>query len=109
MTTFALPGNWNASDGATLSLGQVTDSFTVSVNGHAVPVDQVSASADIGAYLHAGANQLVVRVATTVNNRLAQLDASVAKRGLIQDYGLVGPVVVTPYAQAVVWKDSARH
>jgi hypothetical protein len=23
--------------------------------------------------------------------------------------GLVGPVVVTPYAQAVVWKDPARH
>jgi alpha-L-rhamnosidase/Glycosyl hydrolases family 2, sugar binding domain len=102
-TTFQLPASWNARDGAALSLGQVTDSFTVAVNGHAVPVDQVSAAGDISQYLKPGANQLTVRVATTLNNRLFALDASVAKRGLIQNYGLIGPVTVTPYGQAVVW------
>jgi hypothetical protein len=38
-------------------------------------------------------------VATTLNNRLAKIDASVAKRGLVQPNGLVGPVVLTPYVQ----------
>jgi hypothetical protein len=95
-TTFTLPQNWDSRNGAVLSLGQVTDSFDIAVNGHAVPADQISATADLGDYLHAGTNDLTVRVATTLNNRLYQLDSSVAARGLIQNYGLVGPVVLSP-------------
>lgn len=97
-TTVTLPADWKrGSEGATLSLGQVTDSFRVSVNGTDVPVDQLSAKADVSAALHAGVNTLSVRVATTLNNRLYSLDTAVANRGLIQDYGLVGPVALTPY------------
>jgi hypothetical protein len=104
-TRFELPRNWDSSGyGATLSLGQVTDSFDVWVNGQAVAIDQISATADIRPYLRAGENWLTVRVATTLNNRLAALDASVKARGLIQNYGLIGPVTVIPYRQAVVYQ-----
>ena len=101
-TTFNLP----ALSGAMLSLGEVFDTFTVTVNGHAVAVHQLSAETDIGPYLKAGENTIVVRVATTLNNRLAKIDTEVANRGLIQPYGLVGPVRLMPYATAPVW--SAR-
>jgi hypothetical protein len=80
-----------------LDLGEVFDSFTLSVNGRDVPVNQVSAIVEAGTFLHAGANTLAIRVATTLNNRLSSLDPAVAKRGLIQEYGLIGPVVVTPH------------
>ncbi|MFF5288629.1 glycosyl hydrolase [Paractinoplanes globisporus] len=101
-TTVTLPASWSRADGATLDLGRVTDTFTLTVNGHAVAVDQIGASADLGPYLHAGANTIAVRVATTLNNRLAALDAAVRNRGVIQNYGLVGPVVLSPYRQEVV-------
>jgi hypothetical protein len=35
---------------------------------------------------------------------LADLDSDVANRGIVQPYGLVGPVRLTPYTQAAVWK-----
>ena len=83
----------------------MTDSFAFMVNGQPVGIDQVSPTVDIGPYLHAGVNTLVVRVATTFNNRLAALDTAVRNRGVIQNYGLVGPVVLTPYRQAIVWTE----
>jgi hypothetical protein len=107
-TTFDLPARWSGNDGARLSLGEVFDTFTLTVNGQPVPIDQIGAEGDLGPYLKAGRNTLVVRVATTLNNRLAKIDDDVANRGLVQPYGLVGPVVLTPYAQAVVWKNP-RH
>ncbi len=104
-TTFQLPAGWNTEDwGAGLDLGRVTDTFRVTVNGHAVPMDQVNPTADLRPYLRAGANTLTVRVATTLNNRLAALDTAVRNRDVIQEYGLIGPVVVTPYKQIRVWK-----
>jgi hypothetical protein len=101
-TTFELPYGWTASHGAILSLGEVFDSFTVAVNGKAVTIDQISAEADIGRYLKPGRNTIAVRVATTLNNRLAKLDETVARRGLTQRYGLIGPVVVTPYRGSAI-------
>jgi hypothetical protein len=103
VTTFDLPSDWSAAHGARLSMGEVFDSFTVTVNGQPAPVDQLSAETDITPWLKPGRNTLEVRVATTLNNRLANLDEDVANRGLKQPYGLVGPVVVTPYGRAVVW------
>jgi len=47
----------------------VTDTFALTVNGQAIPIDQIHPVVDLGAYLHAGANTIVVRVATTYNNR----------------------------------------
>lgn len=103
-TTFQLPATWDASYGALLSLGRVTDSFVLTLNGIEVKLDQISAMADISKYLKPGDNQILVRVATTLNNQLAVLDKDVADRGLTQNYGLIGPVVLTPFRQAVVWK-----
>jgi hypothetical protein len=107
VTSFDLPAGWTARDGATLSLGDVFDSFTLTVNGKLVPVDQLSAEAEVGRYLTTGRNTIAVRVATTLNNRLASIDDSTAKRGLVQHYGLLGPVVLTPYAQAAIATQSA--
>jgi hypothetical protein len=107
-TTFDLPGSWNAANGAKLSLCEVFDTFTVTVNGQRVSIDQIGAEGDISAYLKPGRNSLIVRVATTLNNRLASIDEEVRNRGLIQPYGLVGPVRVTPYATAIVWRKPVR-
>ena len=101
-TTVNLPFEWSVEHGAVLSLGEVFDSFTLEVNGTEVPMDQLSAEADIGQYLRAGANTIAVRVATTLNNRLEVLDEGVAKRGIVQPYGLVGPVVLTPYIRVAL-------
>jgi hypothetical protein len=102
-TTFDLPSGWTGANGAWLSLGEVFDSFTLTVNGKAIPSDQLSAEANVGPYLKAGRNTIAVRIATTLNNRLAKIDDDVARRGLVQPYGLVGPVVLTPYRQVTVW------
>jgi len=103
-TTVDMPAGWNSANGAMLNLGEVFDSFTLAVNGRAVSINQLSAAADIGPYLKSGRNSIIVRVATTLNNRLSKIDESVANRGLVQPYGLVGPVVFTPYTQSAVWK-----
>jgi len=95
--SFQLPSGWKTGTGARLDLGEVFDSFTLSVNGSEIPLNQISATAEVGPYLHVGTNSLAIRVATTLNNRLSSLDAAVAKRGLIQDYGLIGPVMLKPH------------
>lgn len=77
-TRIDLP-NWTAAQGATLSLGEVFDSFALTVNNQAVSVDQISAVADLGGHLKAGRNTIAVRVATTLNNRLAKIDDDVAR------------------------------
>jgi len=96
-TEFDLPTDWKPGTGAMLRLGEVFDSFALTINGVQVPVDQLSAETDAGPYLKAGKNTIVVRVATTLNNRLSELEPLVKKRGIVQQYGLIGPVVLTPY------------
>lgn len=98
-TTFDLPADWTSSFDAVLNLGRVTDTVAVKVNGTSVPVNQIDPEVDITRYVKAGENTLAVRVATTLNNRLATLDTaatgSVKARGLVQEYGLIGPVTVS--------------
>jgi hypothetical protein len=107
-TSFDLPFTWTAANGAMLSLGEVFDTFTLTVNGRTISIDQIGAESDIAAYLKAGRNTIAVRVATTLNNQLAKIDSDVANRGLVQPYGLVGPVRLTPYGTATVLKNSRR-
>lgn len=95
-TTFDLPSDWTSRHGAFLSLGEVHDSFTVKVNGTEVPANQTSAELDLRDELRAGTNTLEVRVATNLNNRLTTLDPAIANR-MILNYGLIGPVTLTPY------------
>ena len=54
--TFDLPAAWTAANGATLSLGEVFDTFTVAANGRTIPIDQIGAEGDIGPYLKPGQN-----------------------------------------------------
>jgi hypothetical protein len=100
-----LPSSWNReSNGATLSLGQVVDAFTLKVNDQLVSIDQISAKADLANTLKAGANKIEVRVSTTLNNRLFTLSKPVTERGIIQEYGLVGPVTFEPYQKEKIWE-----
>ncbi|MES2796149.1 MAG: sugar-binding domain-containing protein, partial [Bacteroidota bacterium] len=102
--TLNLPSNWNSTtNGASLSLGQVVDAFTLKINGQIVPIDQLSAKADLGNTLKAGSNKIEVQVSTTLNNRLFTLSKAVTDRGIIQEYGLVGPVIFQPYQKVVIW------
>jgi len=38
-----------------------------------------------------------------LNSRLVVLNKGVADRDVIQEYGLVGPVILQPYKKRVVW------
>lgn len=101
--TLELPKDWNpGKHGARLRLGQVVDTFTLNVNGTAIAIDQIAAEADLGNTLKAGKNMIEVRVATTLNNRLVSLNKAAADRGIIQEYGLVGPVVLQPYNKVII-------
>jgi hypothetical protein len=97
-TTF----DW-AGGGAYLDLGEVFDTYRVTINGRALPaVDQLSSTIDAGSYLVKGVNTITVEVATTLLNRLRAGDVAYAgaKR---QAYGLVGPARLVPYGEAVVY------
>ncbi|MFD7812874.1 glycosyl hydrolase [Streptomyces sp. NPDC059785] len=97
-TTVTLPSSWKKGTGARLGLGQVTDSFSLTVNGTEVPTpNQLSATADIGTYLHAGKNTITVQVSTSLINRLRTLNSALSSR-TAQPNGLVGPVTLTPYS-----------
>jgi hypothetical protein len=76
--------------------------FTVAANGRTIPIDQIGAEGDIGPYLKPRQNTIVVRIATTLNNRLAKIDDDVANRCILQPFGVVGPVRRTPYGMATV-------
>ncbi len=96
-TIITLPADWKTGTAATLKLGEVFDSFKLTINGQVVPINQISATTEVGPYLKAGSNSVEVRVATTLNNRLAAVDPDVKKRNLEQAYGLIGPVTLTPH------------
>jgi hypothetical protein len=98
-TTVTLDGRY----GAYLDLGEVFDTARVTVNGRRLPpVDQVHPVADVGPYLRAGANTIEVEVATTLNNRLRVADPGVYGGVARQRYGLIGPVRLIPYREAVI-------
>lgn len=90
--------------GAYLDLGKATDTVRLQVNGRVVPLDQSDIRRiDLGGYLRAGRNTIVVRVASTLINAVRLSPTAAAEtRGANPNYGLVGPVRLTPYGQAVV-------
>jgi hypothetical protein len=101
-TTVDLHGAWSGGHGAYLDLGEVFDTFRVTVNGRALPpADQLDPVVDVGPYLHGGPNTITVEVATTLNNRLRAEDPAYATTRR-QPYGLVGPVRLIPYGEAHV-------
>ncbi|MFI1834314.1 glycosyl hydrolase [Streptomyces olivaceoviridis] len=102
-THVTLPDDWTASHGAVLELGQVSDTVRVTVNGTSAPaVDRLHPVVDVGPYLRRGDNSIEIEVATPLINRLRVAQPSVFGTAARQDHGLVGPVRLVPYAQAVV-------
>ncbi|MFF5105189.1 glycosyl hydrolase [Streptomyces sp. NPDC000134] len=102
-TTVALPAGWTAAHGAYLDLGQVSDTFRVTVNGtRLAPVDRLRPVADVGPYLRRGRNVIEVEVATPLINRLRVARPEVFGTVARQDHGLLGPVRLVPYAQVTL-------
>jgi hypothetical protein len=102
-TTVTLPADWTAPHGAYLELGQVSDTFRITVNGTPLaPVDRLRPVADVGPWLRRGRNVIEVEVATPLVNRLRVARPEVFGTVARQDHGLLGPVRLVPYAQVNV-------
>jgi len=68
-TSVDLPATWKDTDGAYLSLGDVLDTATVTVNGTQITVNQSDRGRiDLGRTLRPDNNTITVRVATTMFN-----------------------------------------
>lgn len=100
-TTVTMPSDWDGADGAYLSLGAATDTVRVTVNGSPLPnLDQSDLRRiDLGDALNPGENTVTVRVATPLRNAVNRVRRSGT---MTTGYGLVGPVVLTPYAEAPI-------
>lgn len=97
-STFTLPDTWVATDGAYLDLGDVVDTARVTINGESVLVNQGDKGRiDLGARLKPGANELEVRVATTLFNAVKTSGDSNYSMPPLQRTGLIGPITVSPY------------
>jgi hypothetical protein len=102
-TTVTLPNTWTSTTGALLRLGSVSDTCRVTVNGKRLdPVDRLNPVADLGGHLHRGSNTIEIEVATPLFNRLRISNPTVFGTSARQNYGLVGPVHLTPYVQQTV-------
>ncbi|MDW5596006.1 glycosyl hydrolase [Conexibacter stalactiti] len=101
-TTVQLPADWTAGDrGTYLDLGRVEGSVRVFVNGQQAAPDSVAGRRlDVSALLKPGANELKVRLATTLRNAAPRLISPVDP--VWQTYGLLGPVKLVPYGRATV-------
>ncbi|WP_337098524.1 glycosyl hydrolase [Paenibacillus sp. YIM B09110] len=75
-----------------LDLGEVSDTFRLSINGHSLrAVDQLDRRIPIGSYIKTNENNtLEVEVATTLNNALRVYEPQREQ----QECGLIGPVII---------------
>ncbi len=106
-TTVDLGSGWTGGFGATLDLGKAVDTVSVTVNGKALPTVNPSSLTVPADYLHSGVNTITVRVATTLFNAVQSQTLSPIYSQTPQQYGLIGPVTLTPYGQAPVVKPKA--
>jgi hypothetical protein len=109
-TTIELPQPWTGGFGAYLELGAVFDTFTVKVNGTALPMpDQMDSSRiDVGPYLKQGTNTIQVRESTTLRNSIISKQPNQAGGTTTehQVYGMIGPVHLVPYGQAPAYSET---
>jgi hypothetical protein len=80
-------------------------SASVTLNGKDLgAVNQVNPVIDLGTALRPGASILTVTIATTLLSRLPVTRPTVYTQPS-QDYGLIGPVTITPYVDAsLTWQ-----
>lgn len=90
--SFRLDKGWERGGGAYLDLGDVSDAFSVSINGTLLPpFDQSRSMIDIGSFVKSGLNNISIQIATTLFN------AAIESK---KQYGLVGTdglIRVIPY------------
>lgn len=100
-TVIDLGRDWDADeDGALLELGEVNDTFRVSVNGEQLPpCDVLDTTVDLGHRLRRGRNVIEVEIASTLLNRLRTVTPAVYGVAARQVYGLTGPVRLVPYVE----------
>ncbi|MGJ7908047.1 glycosyl hydrolase [Actinopolyspora sp. H202] len=92
---------WTGGHGAYLHLGEVSDTFRVSVNGKALPpADQQTGVVDLGGFLRRGRNTIEIETASTLLNRMRVFRPDVYGAVDRSRYGLAGPVRLVPYGQA---------
>lgn len=98
--TVQLPAGWTAADrGTYLDLGAVSGSVRVAINGREVAPDSVAGRRwDVSALLTPGANELTVRVATTLRNAVPGVALPYSSMRI----GLLGPVALVPFGRATV-------
>lgn len=98
-------------DGAMLDLGAVVNTARVWVNGQQLPpLDPTAARVDMSGCLTDGRNDVLIVVTTTLGNALIPFTEEIKSSGTLwlgpvpgnQDYGLVFPVMVMPYAETMV-------
>ncbi|WP_458117369.1 glycosyl hydrolase [Arthrobacter sp. D2-10] len=102
-TTFELPRNWNAKNGAVLRIGSTNgEQARVVVNGKTVEgLDLRTLEVDVSDYLVKNRpNTVQIIVATTLTNRM--LARGYPTPGPVQDYGITGAVEIVPYTLARV-------
>lgn len=102
-TRVDLGSGWTGGYGATLDLGKVVDTVSVTVNGQ--PLDAVNPSGLTipASHLRSGVNTITVRVATTLFNAVQSNTLQPIYDSLPpQQYGLMGPVTLTPYGEAPI-------
>jgi hypothetical protein len=106
-----LPAGWvGARRGTYLDLGTVDGAMRAYVNGRRIAPDVVAGHRfDVTRFLHTGANQVRVVVATTLKNEVVkQSQSGDVSQGLFvvqqatQPYGLMGPVRLVPFGRAFV-------
>lgn len=97
------PG-WKGIDKAELDLGTPVDTVRVNVNGHDLPpLNQADLRhVQVGRHLRPGANTITVRVASTLLNAVRAAPGTGAASRTPMDYGLFGPVTLTPGRAATV-------
>lgn len=99
--------NASSADGAFLDLGPVFNTIKLWVNDQWIgPIDITDAVVDLGAYLVHGTNHIKAETASTLRNRLIQVNvtqsweqAEYSSTYGGQPYGLGSPVTVIPYRE----------
>jgi len=90
-----LEKGWDEGYGAWLNVGQTGDTYSVIVNGTEVPyIDQTQEIVDIGPYVKAGENEIVIVVASTLYSAIYHTPNEYEGNGLL---GTDGVVTMIPY------------
>lgn len=99
-TTVQLENGWQQGTGAVIELGDVVDTYRITVNGTTLTTNQIDTTLDIGPWLKAGENIITVEVASTLLN--AMLASNPADTRSPDEYGMLSPVTLTPYVWTTV-------